>query len=47
MRAILSIENPPLILLTKLVPMGGMVKTKFGVTVSPQRTFKLIVTGDI
>ena len=25
-----------LILLTNLVPMGGMAKTKFGITVSPQ-----------
>ena len=29
-------QNPPLILLTNLVPMGGVPKTKFAITVSPQ-----------
>ena len=29
-------QNPPLILLTNLVPMGGVAKTKFSITVSPQ-----------
>ena len=30
-------QNSPLILLTNLVPMGGMAKTKFGISVSPQK----------
>ena len=37
-------QNPPLILLTNLVPMGGMDKTKFDITVSPQKD---IYTGNI
>lgn len=37
-------QNPPLILLTNLVPMGGMAKTKFNITVSPQND---IYTGNI
>ena len=30
-------QNPPLILLTNLVPMGGMAKAKFDITISPQK----------
>ena len=37
-------QNPPLILLTNLVPMGGMAKAKFDITISPQKD---IYTGNI
>ena len=36
-KVILSTENPPLILLTKLVTMGRMAKMQFGITFSPQK----------
>ena len=39
-------QNPPLILLTNLEPMGGTAKTKFDLFLL-KRTFSLIVTGNV
>ena len=39
-------QNPPLILLTNLEPLGGTAKTKFDLFLL-QRTFSLIVTGNV
>ena len=36
-KVILSTENPPLTLLTKLVTMGRMAKMQFRITFSPQK----------
>ena len=35
-------QNPPLILLTNLVPMGGMAKAKFDITISLCGTLGII-----